>query len=122
MTTINNIEQKQQTAKKVFIGLFVLAQVLMPMLHLSVLLNFDTSCYSGGISFIERLSSEGSCGANVRFPIGFPFVINAQSYTIVGNVITILINAVLAVIAFAILYIFLQHRNKRAQSTANNTN
>jgi len=48
----------------------------MPKLGLAIILNFDTSCYSGGISYLERANSpNASCGTRGSF-IGFPFVVN----------------------------------------------
>lgn len=55
--------------------LYILAQFIAPKIGLALALNFDTSCYSGSISFLERAGSQSSCGAGGKENIGFPFIL-----------------------------------------------
>jgi len=62
-------------ATLVFAGLYLAAQLILPRLHLSYILNFDTSCYLHPLGVIEKFSPSGSCSAGLRSVFGFPFII-----------------------------------------------
>lgn len=57
---------------------YLLLQFVGPANEFALTPNFDTSCYSGSFSLIERVSDQSSCGASSRNAIGFPFVFNFQ--------------------------------------------
>lgn len=58
------------------IVIYLALQVLGPRIQIALTPNFDTSCYSGRFSFIERVSKNSSCGAGPKGSVGFPFVFN----------------------------------------------
>jgi hypothetical protein len=87
MTNQDQLARQTRSTKKPFppcsfvavVGLVVghvLLQFVMPRAGLSLILNFDTSCYSGAFALFEKLSTNGSCDASQPGMVGFPFVIN----------------------------------------------
>lgn len=87
--------------------LYVVAQFVMPQLGLSLVPNFDSSCYSGSFKYIEKIA-EGSCGAGGDNLVGFPLVINFAYNTTAQQFLIFVLDCV----PLAIMGIFLL-RTKR---------
>lgn len=84
---------------------YIAAQLVMPKLGYSLALNFDTSCYSGAISFLERVNTgSSSCGASGNF-IGFPFVINFAYNTSFQKILTALLDFLPLIVGLGIFKI-----------------
>lgn len=67
--------------------LYLALQFLGPNNQFALTPNFDTSCYSGSISFIEKVSENSSCGAGPEGSIGFPLVFNFKSNPPIANIL-----------------------------------
>ena len=95
--------------------LYVVAQFVMPKIGLSVAPNFDASCYSGAISFLERVNTgNASCGTGNPGFVGFPFVINFDY----NNGLQKLVSLALDIVPPALLAIwFMQRRRRKGRGT-----
>ncbi len=90
---------------------YILAQFIAPAIGLALALNFDKTCYSGSISFLERVSDNSSCGAGGNKHIGFPFIVTSDYNSPLQKVIALMLNlAPLAVLVGIVMY-----RNKSKQ-------
>lgn len=108
---MNNNEQQMKNdlrqPLKIFVlslitSIFLLLQLIMPRIGLSLIPNFDTSCYSGSIAFIERVSSGSSCGGGGSGHIGFPFVMNFSYNSKLENLLAVLFNAAILTFLYAV--------------------
>lgn len=87
--------------------IFFCLQIIMPRIGLSLVPNFDTSCYSGTYAFIEKISDNSSCGARGADLVGFPLVVNFSYNNPIENFLVLLINiSLLAIVCGVVVYIF----------------
>jgi len=77
-------------------------QFVGPRIQLALIPNFDTSCFSGAYSMIEKVSKNSSCGASPVGKVGFPFVFNFEYNPKPLNVLVFLVD-MLPVVALLLL-------------------
>lgn len=102
------IKKNARTILIVLMVMYVAAQFVMPRLGLSLVPNFDGSCYSGSFKYIEKIA-DGSCGAGADNFVGFPLVINFAYNTPLQQFLVLLIDSV----PLVVMGIFLLRTKRR---------
>ncbi len=85
---------------------FAAIQYVAPQSNASLLLQFDGGCYSGRFSLMEKIGTNGSCGAGGQDFIGFPFVINSHINSTLQNVIITGLDALFAIFFVSAALVF----------------
>lgn len=98
------------------IVVYLAAQIIMPRLGFALILNFDTSCYSGSISFLERANSpNASCGTRNPNFVGFPFVVNFDYNNSLQKLATLLFNMAPVVALIPLIWNKKRHRQRESR-------
>jgi hypothetical protein len=100
--------------QKLLLGMafvYILMQFIAPAVGLALALNFDASCYSGSISFLERVSDNSSCGASGSGHVGFPFILTFDYNTAAQKLVVLVLN----LLPLGILASFLVTRNRASK-------
>lgn len=69
----------------ILIALYLALQIVGPRNEFALTPNFDTGCFSGAYSLIEKVSENSSCGAGPKGSLGFPFVLNFNANPLILN-------------------------------------
>lgn len=70
--------------------LYIVLQFLLPALGFSLELNFDRSCYTGSLAYVDRMGS--TCSGSGIPAVGFPFVINNSNNYLLEQALVLLVD------------------------------